>query len=251
MQFADLSSSTLSLLIITALVAGLARGFSGFGAALIFVPVASALVGPRIAAPVLLVVDTILAASMIPGAWRLADRREVGVMAIGALVGVPVGTAILALWDPVLLRWAIVVVAASMLALLVSGWRYHSKPRLPFTLGVGFAAGTLSGAAQVGGPPVVAYWLGGALPAKMVRANLLLYFAVSTVFTGIAYLAGNLITMDVLKLSLVVGPCFGLGLWGGARLFGFASEETFRRICYMLIAAAIVLGLPLWDSLRG
>ena len=38
-------------------LAGLARGFSGFGAAMIFVPVASAVLGPVVAMPVLLIAD--------------------------------------------------------------------------------------------------------------------------------------------------------------------------------------------------
>ncbi|MFO1035197.1 MAG: sulfite exporter TauE/SafE family protein, partial [Hyphomicrobiales bacterium] len=48
------------LLAITALVAGLARGFSGFGAALIFVPFAARFVGPQQAAALLLLTDGFL-----------------------------------------------------------------------------------------------------------------------------------------------------------------------------------------------
>ena len=52
---------TLVLTVLVAGVAGLARGFSGFGAALIFMPAGSALVGPAVAAPVLLVASAIRA----------------------------------------------------------------------------------------------------------------------------------------------------------------------------------------------
>jgi uncharacterized protein len=31
-------------------------------------------------------------------------------------------------------------------------------------------------------------------------------------------------------------------------LFGRASEKLFRAICYVLIAAAVVIGLPLLDG---
>lgn len=70
-------------------IAGLARGFSGFGAALIFMPLAGSVVGPRVAAPLLLIIDAITAIGLIPNAWRRSDRRGVGIMAIGALIGVP------------------------------------------------------------------------------------------------------------------------------------------------------------------
>ena len=66
-----------------AFVAGCARGFSGFGGALIFVPVASSLVGAKLAVPLLLIVDLVLTPGLIPKAWRNADRANVGVMALG------------------------------------------------------------------------------------------------------------------------------------------------------------------------
>lgn len=245
------SVAGLGLLLGVALVAGLARGFSGFGAALIFVPLASAIVGPRLAVPVLLVIDAVAAAGMIPNGWRLADRREVAIMSVGALAGVPLGTLALASMDAQTLRWAIILVVAALLALLMSGWRYHGRTSTPLTVAVGAIAGVFSGAAQTGGPPVVAYWLGGAAGRQKVRANIVLYFAVSTVFSIASYLWSGLIGTDVLWLSLLTGPAFGLGLYFGSRMFGLADEDVFRRICFALIAAAVVLGLPLWDGLRA
>ncbi|MGO7594130.1 sulfite exporter TauE/SafE family protein, partial [Rhizobium leguminosarum] len=40
-----------------ALIAGLARGFSGLGDALIFIPLGGAIVGPKLISPILLVID--------------------------------------------------------------------------------------------------------------------------------------------------------------------------------------------------
>jgi hypothetical protein len=61
-------------------------------------------------------------------------------------------------------------------------------------------SGLFTGAAQIGGPPVVAYWLGGSIPSVIVRANIVLYFAISTVTTAASYLMGGLITQPVLVL---------------------------------------------------
>jgi len=245
----DHSGPTLLFLIASALTAGLARGFSGFGGALIFVPLASAAVGPRLAAPLLLIVDAVTAAGLIPDAWRRGARREVGTMAVGAVFGVPLGAWLLTKTDPLAVRWALAVMVAGLLPLLISGWHYEG-PRTPsVTVGVGGLAGLMSGSAQVGGPPVVAFWLSSPMQADVVRANIVLYFAVSSVFSGIAYLAGGLITNAVLMLALIVGPTYGLGIYLGSRLFGLASETTFRRICYGLIGIAAVFSLPIFDNL--
>ncbi|MGL5009874.1 MAG: sulfite exporter TauE/SafE family protein [Paracoccaceae bacterium] len=243
---------TLAMLAAITLMASLARGFSGFGAALIFVPLVSALLGPQIAVPLLLVTDGVMTAAMVPGAARTADRRDVLTMALGALVGVPTGTWLLTSLDPTTLRWAIVVLAAVMLIVLVSGWRYRRRPTAPLTVLVGLVSGFCSGAAQIGGPPVVAYWLGGPSSAPVVRANIIFYFAVTSLISVVGYVGGGLITLQILALSAIIAPLYGLGTWAGSRMFGLASEQTFRRICLAMIAFATLVSMPVLDGLlRG
>ena len=61
--------------------------------------------------------------------------------------------------DPLAVRWGIVALIVTMLTLLISGWRYPGKPTVPVTVGVGGVAGFFGGLAQLGGPPIVMYWL--------------------------------------------------------------------------------------------
>jgi hypothetical protein len=244
----DLSPHALAFLLVTAFVAAMARGFSGFGAALIFIPLASTVVAPQVASPLLLITDAVLALGFIPDALRRADRREVSVMAVGAAIGIPLGTLLLVRLDPLTIRWSIVVLATAMLALLISGWRYRGNPTPPLTFAVGGIAGVCSGAAQTGGPAVVAYWLGSPATPPIVRANIILYFSISTAIAMVAYYFGGMLTLAVARLALIVGPVYGLGLFVGARLFGIADEGVFRRICYALIAVAVLVSLPLLDG---
>lgn len=246
---ADLSYAGMVFLLVSAFVAGCARGFSGFGGALIFVPLASSVVGPKLAVPLLLIVDVVLTPGLVPKAWRNADRPNVALMAVGAAVGVPAGTYLLTHADPAAIRWAIVAIVVTLLALLMSGWRYHGRAPAGMTVAVGMTSGLFSGAAQVGGPPVVAYWLGGAFTPQMVRANIVLYFAISSVLSIASYLAAGLLTWQSIQLSILIGPAFGLGLFAGTRLFSRANEATFRQICYGLIAASAIIGLPTLDGL--
>lgn len=247
----DIPLSVLVPVLVAAFVAGLARGFSGFGAALIFVPVASAFIGPKLAVPVLLVTDLIAGMGMIPDAWRRANRSEVGTMAIGALVGVPAGAWLLTAADPLTLRWGIVILVAVLLTLIVSGWRYTGTPKPALTILVGATSGLFSGVAQVGGPPVVAYWLGSTIGHHNVRANIVLYFAISSVISAVSYTVGGLISTPVLWMALAAAPVYAIGIWLGSHLFSRSDELFFRRVCYGLIALAAILGLPLWDGLRG
>src|SRR6266851_3918829 len=211
---ADVSVSIAIAICAIALVSGTARGFSGFGSALIFMPLASSMAAPRLVAALLLIIDFVAAAPLVPNAWQHADRKATAVMVSGALVGVPIGTWFLSRLDPVTTRWIISAFVFALLMLLLSGWRYRDKDYAPISIGIGGLSGFCSGLAQTGGPPIVGYWLGRPITSVIARANILLFF--------------------------------------GASEFGKASEAIFRAICYALIAAAVLIGLPALDGvLRG
>lgn len=245
---ADLSVSIAIAICAIALVSGTARGFSGFGSALIFMPLASSLAAPRLVAALLLIIDFVAAAPLIPNAWNHADRKATAVMVSGALVGVPIGTYFLSRLDPVTTRWIISAFVFALLMLLLSGWRYRGKDFPALSVGIGGLSGFCSGLAQTGGPPIVGYWLGRPLASAIARANILLFFGASDFFSAVSYTSTGLISADALRFSLLVGPVYGIGVWFGAQLFGRASERLFRAICYALIAAAVIIGLPALDG---
>jgi uncharacterized membrane protein YfcA len=244
----DVGVNTAIAICAVALVAGTARGFSGFGAALIFMPLASSLAAPRLVAALLLIIDFVAMIPLIPNAWRHGDRRATAVMVTGALVGVPTGTWFLTRLDPVTTRWIISGFVFALLLLLLSGWRYRGRDHAAVTIGVGGLSGFCSGLAQTGGPPIVGYWLGRPLATSVARANIMLFFAASDVVSVVSYAITGLITVEAIGFALIVGPVYAIGVALGAALFGRASETVFRAICYALIATAVVFGLPALDG---
>jgi uncharacterized protein len=245
---ADVSAGAALAICAVAFVAGTARGFSGFGSALIFMPLASSFALPRLVAALLLIIDFIAAAPLLPNAWQQANRKATAIIVAGALVGVPVGTYLLSRLDPVTTRWIISGFVFALLMLLLSGWRYRGKDHVPVALGIGALSGFCSGLAQTGGPPIVGYWLGRPVASKVARANIVLFFGASDFFSTVSYAASGLITREVLLFALVVGPVYALGVGIGSLLFGRASETLFRGICYALIALSVVFGLPILDG---
>src|SRR3954454_381602 len=206
-----------------AFVSGTARGFSGFGSALIFMPLASSMAAPRLVAALLLLIDLVAAAPLVPNAWKQADRKATAIMVFGALIGVPIGTYFLSRLEPVTTRWIISGFVFALLLLLLSGWRYRGKDHASISIGIGSLAGFCSGLAQTGGPPIVGYWLGRPIASITARANIVLFFGASDFFSVISYFLTGLITADAIKFSFVVGPVYGIGVWFGASLFGKSS----------------------------
>jgi uncharacterized membrane protein YfcA len=233
-----------------AALAGLVRGFTGFGSALIYMPLVSAVYGPQVAAPTLLLIDTICSLPFAIKAMPDCNWREVTPVTIAGALALPFGVAMLVYLDPLLLRWFIAVLVLVALATLAAGWRYHGKPTIAASLGVGVLAGFGAGAAQIGAPPLLVYWLGGKNSAATVRANIMVYFIVQGTLSILAYIYSSLFTAQTVALSVLLGVPFAICLTLGARWFHGASDELYRRVAYIIIAVAGLISLPVFDSLR-
>ncbi len=67
--------------------------------------------------------------------------------------------------------------------------------------------------------------------------------------TSIAvYLWQGLITPPLFALSLLLGVPFFLATAAGTKLFHGASDRTYRRIAYAIIAGAAFVSIPVFDS---
>jgi uncharacterized protein len=230
------------------ILAGAVRGFSGFGSALIYVPLMSAIYDPRTAAGTFLLIDFAVGLSVLPTVWRQAHWHDVFSLAAAAVVAAQFGALILIYTDAITLRWGITVVVLILLGVLMSGWRYHGRPKLPVTLAVGGLAGTLGGAIQIVGPPVIVYWLGGSSSHAVVRANLNAFFSVFATALFVTYMMRGLLPVQVFTLALLLGPLQVLALKTGSRLFHQASAETYRRVAYAIVAASALVSLPTLDA---
>jgi uncharacterized protein len=224
------------------------RGFAGFGAAMIYVPAASLMVGPQIAVITLWTMDTIPSLPIVMPALKKADWKSVLPVAAGYAAMVGIGVWFLKHGETELVRWLISGFILATVAVLWSGWRYHGARPLPLSLMVGGISGLFGGAAQLSGPPVLVYWLAGSDPAWLIRANTIVLFFITTLFSGAAFLAGGLFHRPAVICAILCAPVYGIGLVLGQRLFGHASEATFRRAAFIIILSVAIVTLPLFDG---
>lgn len=232
---------------LTAILAGLVRGFSGFGTSLIYVPVATILLGPQMAATTIYIVDALLILPFLPKAFRAVDWRELVPMALGSMALVPVGTWALANVDPVPFRWFLSLAILLSLALLLSGIRWRGRNRADVSAGVGALAGFLSGFAQMPGPPVLVYWLGRNVPPASIRANSMVVFLAGTAVAGVSYALAGFFTTEAVARAALLLPAYGVGLFAGAKLFPYATPGAFRALAYSMIAFIALASLPALD----
>ncbi len=234
--------------LVTVIAAGV-RGFSGFGSALIYVPLIAALYDPRASVASLTLVDLVCAAPLAVRVFRQCHWREVLPAAVAAVATAPLGIALLDMTDPAVLRWTIAISILIFVALLATGWRYPWKQSTPAALGVGALSGICGGAAQIGGPPLILYWLGSPDEARTIRANLLVFLVLLDLVLLGGYTWHGVMTAQAIALAVLLGPFYILALVVGARLFRRSSDRFYRRIAYAIVTLAALASMPVFDKI--
>ncbi|MEM6740916.1 MAG: sulfite exporter TauE/SafE family protein [Pseudomonadota bacterium] len=244
---AALATPGLVWIIATTVAAGAVYGFAGFGAALIFMPVATAFVPAQLAISSMALIALSSMVTVVPGAWRKADKGVVLTMVGVALCTIPLGVAVLRVADPDMLRWAVIALAAATLAALLSGWRRTGEDTVPARLAVAGASGFCGGAVGLNGPILVLFQLSGRMRVETMRANTIVFLSVTGLAVLPAMMLLGLFDAAALALGLLLAVPYGAGTLLGRALFDPARERLYRSVAYAVIGAAIVLGLPLWS----
>ena len=233
----------------TAILAGVVRGFSGFGSALIYVPLMAAIYDPKIATVSFVIADYFSAAPYFVQAFRNCHWRDVTPAVLAAAVTVPIGTMLQTSVDPVALRWGMCAFVTLFVILLASGWRYRGNAGAPGAIGAGALSGIAGGATQMSGPPLILFWLSGPHPAPVVRFNLMACLALIGFMLVVSYMVQDLFKAVPIAIAVLIWPLYMISVYVGAGLFGRTSDRGYRRIAYVIIAASALLSLPLFDAL--
>jgi uncharacterized membrane protein YfcA len=238
-----------AVLLSVILVAGAARGLSGFGTGMIVAPVAGAIYGPTAALALIVLIDSLPTIPVTVPALRIAQWREVLPVAFGLFLFFPAGVWILVNGDETVLRWAICAAILCCVLVLWRRWTWRGPRNPAVSVGVGGVAGVLSGVAGVPGPPVIAYWMSAALPAALVRANLLvLFFIGEFVSIGNLWIAG-LFEREVVMRAIIAAPVYFMGITAGTLAFSAGGERLYRVATFGLILLAAIMSMPLFDGM--
>ena len=241
-----LSFDGLPVLIVAAFAAGIVRGFAGFGTAMVFVPIAALVVEPIHAILIMMTFDLFGPIALLPRAWRDGEPRDVGLLGMGAIIGLPFGIYLLTRLDPIVFRWLISLLALGLLVLLASGWRYRNPLGAMMTGFVGVISGFLCGVAALPGPPVILSYMSSPRAPQVVRGNTMMYLFLVDIMTFAMFAIKGLIILIPLAIGLVLAVPYAIAGLIGQRVFNPEKEHIYRRVAYALIAASALAGLPVW-----
>ena len=242
-----LATPGLGWLVLSIVAAGLVRGFSGFGSALIIMPVASSVLSPFAAILFLTVVEMFGPLPNLRNALQNGALREVGMLLFGAAVGLPVGLALLSLVSPEAFNWAVSIAVLLLLITLMFGWRYEGELRPSGVTGVGVLGGFMAGIIGIPGPPVIMFYMASRNAITTIRANFLLYLLGIDVIMVTCFVFLGEFDWNAFFVALLLILPYMAANAGGALLFRPDAERAYRAVAYVIIAASAILGLPIWS----
>ena len=229
----------IAVAIAAALGASFVRGVTGFGMAILLVPVL-ALALPPVEAVVLA-----SALSLMIGATELrvlVREAEPTAWAIGGLVVLttPLGLWALSVTGKDVARLAIALIACSAFVAILMPKRGAAVPGGWVTGGVGVLSGLMTGYAGMPGPPVVPYYAGRELPRAKVKASMQLIFtiAASAGLVSAAWL--GILRLDLLIFAVLMLPVIIGGNRLGALVSGRIADPLWRAFVGLVLGGAAI-----------
>jgi uncharacterized membrane protein YfcA len=227
--------------LLVALVVGVgavAQATSGFGFALLTVPLLAVLIGPKTAVVTDNVVGIGLVSLMVLRNRHGVDRRTVLVVSVAAIVAMPLGLLILTEVDARVLTAVIGVTVLALTAALFKGLTFPDRDATDVL--AGFASGVLATSTGTNGPPLVITFQGKDLEPNVFRATLAAAFLAQSVATLVAFTATGKVTGDVVRAALAGYPGIVVGILAGERLAARIDRRRFRVVVLaMLVASAL------------
>jgi len=237
-------SASLLVAALAAFSAGILSGFTGFGLAVIVVPLLLLVYDPKMVVALTGVLSLSVAAAVVHDSWREADHRVALALLAAALPGLWAGAEVLRVVDPsyVQLGMGVLVVVAALL--LGRDVRLPGAKTRWGSVVTGSVSGALASSTGLSGPPAVLLLASRDLRKRPFRATISLYFlgldlALLTilVFRGLVDAGG----LAPLALFLVALTLVGKAL--GTALLGSVSQRTFRAVVLGTVVLAGALGI--------
>ena len=221
-----------------ALLSGVVYGYSGFGGALLMIPILSLLIEPVHAVAATMIAAVI---GQIPTAWqaaRLAQWKECGPLLLVSIITTPVGVYLLASGDPQFVRRLVGLGTIAMASVLLVGWTYRGNRSRTASAMFGAMIGVFNGATGQGGPIAVAYFIAAHVEPSIQRANIVTaVMGMSVVLLGVLTFS-RILTLEVMLFGLALGIPFILGAWLGGYLFAVIPLKNYKRVIITLLFVA-------------
>jgi uncharacterized protein len=230
-----------------AFLAGIIRGFSGFGTAMVYLPLAAQVLPPVQAIVSMVLFDLIGIWPTVPRALKYAKLPDVFRLGLGMVLTTPLGLLALYFMSQSSFRLLASVLIMLLLLLLIMGVRYRGALSNRIMLMAGALGGLFGGSSGLCGPPVIMVYMASKSAPEIVRANLLLYLIITDIVLFVLCFSSFDISLFPIFIGFFAAVPFMVGNIFGSKMFDPKREGVFRIVAYVVIGFSAIYGLPIWN----
>ena len=218
------------------------RGLTGFGMAILLVPILALALSPVHAVLLTNFLSVFIGLSEIRRLLRNAERSAWIIIALVA-VTTPLGLYALSLTTPAIARVVIAFIALSAFVAILLPRRGAMDHHPATTGGVGILSGLMTGYAGMPGPPVVPYYVGRDIARETAKASMLLIFTCASSAGLVSGAALGVLEWNLALLAALLFPAVLAGNRLGDRLSGRIADRTWRVCVGVVLGAAALAAL--------
>jgi uncharacterized membrane protein YfcA len=230
---------TLILISVIFFLAGLVQGVSGFGSALIAMPLLTLFIDVKTAVPLCILHSVLMTSYLSLTMKDHLEKKKILPLLMGSLPGIYFGVTFLKNVDSDVIKLLL-----GILIIAYSTYSLFFKPQ-PKTLHkawayiAGFGTGFIGSAFSAGGPPTIIYTTLTGWSKDYIKATLTGFFLASAIVTAVVHAATGLTTTLVVKYFFTSSAFVLIGVYSGIKLYSRVSTEVYIKVILILL---VILG---------
>jgi uncharacterized protein len=213
------------------------QGLTGFGFAIVAMPLVSLFIPPAVALPVLTMLQILSSGQGVLRDWSDIDFRAALVTCVAGIPTIIFGFSFVTHVSAELMRVVVGVLVIGSAIFLSFGFSLCRPPARLELAGAGILSGFLQGALAMSGPPIVTLLLASSWSAARCRATLSFVFLLLGCAAVVLGLWQKIVTQESFVLSAFCLPGLLVGQVIGAHLFNRYGDRIYRNVSVTTVAA--------------
>ena len=218
------------------LLAGFIQGVSGFGSALVAIPLLSLIIDIKAAVPLCILNSLVITTYLSLKMRRHLDPEKLLPLCLAAVPGIIVGSTILKQVSSTIIR-----VSLGIMLITYSLFSLFTKPQprklhKAWSWIAGFLSGAIGAAFSAGGPPTIIYTTMSDWNKDAIKATLSGFFLFNSYLIAAVHAINGLTTIEIFTYFMISAPFVLLGTVLGTICYGKIPRDRYLQIIFAFLA---------------
>lgn len=221
--------------------ASFVRGLTGFGFAIVAMPLLALVYPPALAVPIATLLQIPSGLPTVLRDWDDTNFRAAGIAWIGGMPALIPGVFLLGVLPADVMRLIVGGAVIFSTVALAMGRKLYRDPKPYELVGAGALSGLMQGAVAMAGPPIILLILASSWSAARCRATLSFTFLLLGTASLVFGTLHGIVNKESLVIAIVTVPGLLLGQAIGAYLFVRIDGQRYRSVSTICVAVAGLL----------